>query len=362
MPNRGNSQSENCQMSRNEEVNSEGKRILVTGGAGYIGCHTLVQLLQKHHKVCVYDNYANSSPVALDRVRRLTNFDFEQVEGDIRDEGRIRKTMADFRPEIVLHFAGLKSVGEANDVPLKYYEQNVGGSITLLKAMDEAKCQKIVFSSSATVYGEAEYLPYDENHRLAPTNAYGRTKLYVEGIIGDWVRANPQTGAILLRYFNPVGAHASGVIGEDPNDIPNNLMPFVSQVAVGRRSKLQVFGNDYDTRDGTGERDYIHVEDLAAAHLAAAGYCGRNKGCEAINVGTGRGVTVLEMVHAFEKFSGRKIPYEITDPRSGDVASSVADVSKAARLLNWQSRFSLEEMCQSSWNWQKRNPDGYQSR
>lgn len=335
-------------------------RVFVTGGAGYIGSHTVVKLLEAGNQVCVYDNFSNSSPAVLDRVQKLAQAKVQHVIGDIRNEGKLYEAIRDFRPDVVIHFAGLKAVGEAASVPLKYYDHNVSGSVSLLKAMDRAGCDRIVFSSSATVYGVAAYLPFDEDHPLSPTNAYGRTKLYIEGIISDWAASKPDTSCILLRYFNPVGAHPSGMIGEDPSGIPNNLMPFLSQVAVGRRARLSVFGDSYDTRDGTGERDYIHVEDLADAHLAAAGYCGRNRGCEAINVGTGKGVTVLEMVHAFEKYSGRKIPYEITDPRSGDVASSVADVSKASRLLNWQSRLGLEEMCQSSWNWQKRNPDGYQ--
>ena len=335
------------------------KRVFVTGGAGYIGTHTLVQLLSERHEVCVYDNYSNSSPQSLDRVRRLVNFDFQQVEGDIRDETKLNKVLEGFQPDIVIHFAGLKSVGEANLKPVKYYEHNVQGTIALLKAMESAKCERIVFSSSATVYGKAQYLPYDESHPLAPENAYGRTKYHIEGMLGDWVRASKNKGAVLLRYFNPVGAHQSGLIGEDPNDIPNNLMPFISQVAIGRLETLSIFGDDYETRDGTGERDYIHVVDLAAAHLAAVDFSMKNRGCEAINVGTGTGITVLEMVAAFEKASGRKVAYQIAQRREGDVATSVADASKALRLLGWQARHNVDDMCQSAWKWQSENPQGY---
>jgi len=334
-------------------------RVLVTGGAGYIGSHTLLKLLEARHEVTVFDNFANSSPIALDRVRRLSNQDFAQVEGDIRDRALLDRVMADFRPQTVLHFAGLKSIGESEEVPLDYYEQNVFGSINLLKAMERADCNRIVFSSSATVYGEAQYLPFDENHPLAPTNAYGRSKLFVEGIIRDWVRTKQQAGAVMLRYFNPVGAHPSGLIGEDPNNIANNLMPLVCQVAVGSRDRLEVYGDDYGTRDGTGERDYIHVEDLAEAHLAATDYCGQRAGCEVINVGTGKGVTVLELVKAFEAASGRKIPFEIASRRTGDVASMVGDPAKAERLMGWHAKYDLGQMCQSAWHWQRGNPNGY---
>ena len=346
------------------EINTTGafqhpKRVFVTGGAGYIGTHTLVQLLSERHEVCVYDNYSNSSALSLDRVRRLVNHSFEQIDGDIRDELKLTRLIGDFRPDIVIHFAGLKSVGEANLMPIKYYEHNVQGTISLVKAMDAARCKRIVFSSSATVYGKAQYLPYDEKHPLAPENAYGRTKYHVEGILGDWAKASGDASAVLLRYFNPVGAHSSGLIGEDPNDIPNNLMPFISQVAIGRRDKLSVFGNDYETRDGTGERDYIHVVDLASAHLAAVNYACANTGCEAINVGTGRGVTVLELIAAFEKASGRKVPFEIAPRREGDVATSVADASKAKRLLGWEARLGVNDICQTAWKWQSENPQGY---
>lgn len=337
----------------------ESKRVFVTGGAGYIGTHTLLQLLRERHEVCVYDNFSNSSPEALLRVRRLVNADFAEIEGDIRDQDHLSAAIADFAPDVVIHFAGLKAVGEANVVPVRYYEHNFQGSVALLNAMDRAGCKRIVFSSSATVYGEAQYLPYDEKHPLAPANAYGRTKYFIEEMIRDWQKATPGSCGVLLRYFNPVGADSSGQIGEDPNDIPNNLMPFISQVAVGRREVLSVFGDDYPTRDGTGERDYIHVADLAAAHLAAVEYSLGATGSEAFNIGTGRGATVLEMIRAFEAASGRKIHYRIAPRREGDVATSVADPSKAERMLGWKAVHGIGDMCSSAWKWQSQNPKGY---
>jgi len=263
-------------------------RILVTGGAGYIGSHTLLQLLRKQHDVLVFDNFFNSSSEALKRVKQLSNSDFEVCEGDIQDSVRLNASFGAFKPEAVIHLAGLKAVGVSNEKPLEYYAQNVSGSIEILKAMERHECRRIVFSSSATVYGEAKYLPYDEQHPLQPTNPYGRTKFFIEEIIRDWAASYKEASAVLLRYFNPVGADASGQIGENPNDIPNNLVPYISQVAVGRLKQLNVFGNDYDTSDGTGERDYIHVEDLARAHLAAINFTGENTGCDAINIGTGQ--------------------------------------------------------------------------
>lgn len=336
-------------------------RILITGGAGYIGSHTLLDLLGERHEACVLDNFANSSPIALDRVAQLTNCRFERVTADIRDDRALARAFADFKPQAVIHFGGLKAVGESARFPLKYYEHNVQGTISLLKAMENGDCRRIVFSSSATVYGEPGYLPYDEQHPCAPTNPYGRTKYFVEEILKDWVRTDGRNSAVLLRYFNPVGAHSSGRIGEDPNDIPNNLMPFVSQVAVGRRPKLLVFGNDYDTPDGTGLRDYIHVGDLARAHVAAVEYAADNAGVEAFNIGTGKGATVLEVVKAFEAASGRPVPYEFAPRRAGDIAASIADPAKARRLLHWQAKFTLKDMCESSWAWQSKNPNGYEA-
>ena len=334
-------------------------KVFVTGGAGYIGSHTLVQLLAEGHDVCVFDNYCNSSPVALDRVRQLTNRAPVAIEGDIRDADALTRAVTDFAPDAVIHFAGLKAVGESNDVPLHYYQNNVTGSMNLLAAMDAAECRRMIFSSSATVYGEAHYLPFDEQHPIAPTNPYGRTKAMVEEIIRDWTLATPGTSAVLLRYFNPVGAHESGRIGEDPQGIPNNLMPFVAQVAIGRRDKLSIFGDDYDTRDGTGERDYIHVVDLAAAHLAALNYSTRAVGCDAINVGTGHGITVKELVAAYERACGHPIAVEIAPRRPGDIASSYAATDKAAQRLQWTAQCGVDAMCESSWRWQSGNPDGF---
>lgn len=334
-------------------------KILVTGGAGYIGTHTLLQLLRERHEVFVLDNFSNSCPEALSRVKQLADADFEICEGDILDAAQLVEVFGSFRPEAVIHFAGLKAVGESNDLPLKYYAQNVSGSIELLKAMQRHDCRRIVFSSSATVYGEAKYLPYDEQHPLQPTNPYGRTKYFIEEIIRDWVASWKEASAVLLRYFNPVGADASGRIGEDPNGTPNNLVPYISQVAVGRLEHLSVFGADYETRDGTGERDYIHVEDLARAHLAAIESAATSARCEAINVGTGQGATVLEMVKAFEHASGRPVPYKIRGRREGDVARSLAAVDKAERLLGWKAKLDVADMCRSTWSWQSSNPKGY---
>lgn len=336
-------------------------RVLVTGGAGYIGSHTMLQLLRGAHEPLVLDNFSNSSPEALSRVKQLANAGFETREGDVCDAPLLDEVFATFKPEAVIHFAGLKAVGESQQIPLEYYSKNVNGSIELLKAMKNHDCRRIVFSSSATVYGEPDYLPYDEVHPLRPMSAYGRTKYFVEEIIRDWAASWPEASAALLRYFNPVGADVSGRIGEDPDGIPNNLLPYIAQVAVGRLEKLGVFGSDYDTRDGTGERDYIHVEDLARAHLAALEYAAGTTGCEAINVGTGSSGTVLEMVAAFEKASGRPIPYEVKPRRDGDVARMLAGVEKAKRLLGWEAKLGLDEMCQSTWNWQSQNPNGYEN-
>lgn len=332
-------------------------KVFVTGGAGYIGSHTLVALLAAGHDVCVFDNFSNSSPVALARVRQLSNHDIELVEGDIRDGEALTRALVEFAPDAVIHFAGLKAVGESSDIPLLYYQTNVIGTMNLLSAMDAAGCRRIVFSSSATVYGEAQYLPFDEEHPIAPTNPYGRTKAMAEAIARDWAASTPAATAVLLRYFNPVGAHESGRIGEDPQGIPNNLMPFVAQVAVGQRAKLSIFGDDYDTRDGTGERDYIHVVDLAAAHLAAIDH--QAIGCEAINVGTGRGITVKELVAAYERACGHALAVEVVDRRPGDVASSYAATGKIERLLGWRAERDVDVMCATSWRWQSENPQGY---
>ena len=344
-------------------------RILVTGGAGYIGTHTLVEVLAAGHDAHVVDNLSNSRPAALARVRQITNRDFGFTRADLRDEAALRGLVAEVRPEAVIHFAGLKAVGESVSDPLGYFDNNVGGTIALLRALQGSACRRFVFSSSATVYGDPDYLPIDEAHPLRVANPYGRTKLQVEEILRDLAAADPGWSIALLRYFNPVGAHPSGRIGEDPAGIPNNLMPFIAQVAVGRRAALNVFGTDYDTPDGTGVRDYIHVSDLARAHLAAVdwtaggaageGVGGEGRGCEAFNLGTGRGTSVLEMAQAFGRAAGREIPVVLAGRRAGDVATCYADPEKAARELGWRAELGLAEMCASSWHWQSGNPEGY---
>jgi UDP-glucose 4-epimerase len=334
-------------------------RVLVTGGAGYIGSHTLLELLSLNHEVCVVDNYENSSPEVLNRVSRLSNQTFEFHDVDIRNEASLGAIFKDFQPDAVIHFAGLKAVGESAEKPLHYYDTNINGTLSLLRAMDSSGCKRIIFSSSATVYGEAKYLPYDEAHPCAPTNVYGRTKHMAELILEDWHHATANTSVVLLRYFNPVGAHNSGQLGEDPKGIPNNLMPFISQVAVGRRKNLSVFGDDYDTKDGTGQRDYIHVVDLASAHIAAIDYAEKTNSFEAFNIGTGEGYTVLEMIKAFSRASSCDIPYEIINRREGDVASSLANPNKANNVLKWSAKMGLDEMCESVWLWQSQNPNGY---
>ena len=334
-------------------------RVLVTGGAGYIGSHTVLELMAQGHEVCVYDSYANSNPKVLDRVRALSNGMIRDVTGDVRDAAGLDTVFADFSPEAVIHFAGLKAVGESAEKPLAYYDVNVTGTLTLLHAMDRAGCRNIIFSSSATVYGDPKYLPCDEAHPTNPGNVYGRTKLMAEHVLQDWTAAQSKTSAIALRYFNPVGAHVSGDIGEDPRDIPNNLMPFVSQVAVGKRETLQIFGDDYDTPDGTGLRDYIHVVDLARAHVAALDYAAAHRGCHAFNIGTGQSQSVKDMVAAFEQVSGRKIPTKIAPRRTGDIAAIHADPALANAQLGWTAKHTLHDMVASTWHWQSKNPDGY---
>lgn len=334
-------------------------RILVTGGAGYIGSHTLLKLLELRHNVVVLDNFINSSPVALERVQKLTNASFRSFNCNIQNESMVDAIFTEFKPDAVIHFAGLKAVGESHQYPLRYYDANLTGTVNLLKVMAHHHCKRIVFSSSATVYGEPQYLPYDEKHILQPFNTYGRTKYFSEEVIRDWTSSLSGASAVLLRYFNPVGAHASGDIGEDPDGIPSNLIPYISQVAIGNLPFLNIHGMDYDTRDGTGERDYIHVEDLAQAHVSAVDFCMKSRGCAAINIGTGSGTTVLEMVKAFEQASGQKIPYKDSGRRSGDVSRSVAGVEKARQLLGWQAKRNIHDMCSSMWNWQSKNPNGY---
>lgn len=334
-------------------------KVFVTGGAGYIGSHTILELLRAGHEVLSFDNYCNSSPESLRRVRRLANADIIEVDADIRDYEKLADAMSGFLPDAIIHFAGLKAVSASTQVPLEYYDNNVLGTLRLLEAMSKVGCKRIVFSSSATVYGEPQYLPYDERHPLKPINAYGRTKLMAEQVIGDWCLAERGASAALLRYFNPVGAHPSGEIGEDPNGEPDNLMPYIAQVAIGRRPHLNVFGNDYATRDGTGERDYIHVVDLAIAHVAALGFISTRAGCEAFNLGAGAAYSVMDMVSSYANACGKDIPYLVRPRRAGDVEISFASTAKADSMLKWRAKKGLAEMCSSSWNWQTRNPDGY---
>ncbi|MEY1556721.1 UDP-glucose 4-epimerase GalE [Yoonia sp. R2331] len=333
-------------------------RVLVTGGAGYIGSHTLVEMLGQGHEALVLDDFSNASPLVVDRVRKLTNGNLDFVTGDVRDDQALDQVMDDFRPEAVIHFAGLKAVGESMEKPLAYYDVNVNGTIRLARAMDKAGCRRVIFSSSATVYGEPQYLPYDEAHPLNPTSVYGRTKMIAEHILSDWANAGGKT-AVLLRYFNPVGAHASARIGEHPDGVPNNLMPFIAQVAVGKRDHLSIFGDDYDTPDGTGLRDYIHVVDLARAHVAALDYAVGATGARPFNIGTGQPYSVREMVKAFEAASGRAIPCKVTPRRDGDIAAMQADPSRAAAEMGWRATHSLDDMARSTWDWQSGNPDGY---
>lgn len=334
-------------------------RVLVTGGAGYIGSHTCVELLAAGHEVFVIDNLCNGHVEAIERVRDLSNRSFGFADADIRDGGALDRVFDYFEPGAVIHFAGLKAVGESVTAPLRYYDVNVRGSVSLLEAMDRAGCSNIVFSSSATVYGDPDYLPYDEAHLTRPVNPYGRSKLMVEEILRDWAAADMSRRATALRYFNPVGAHASGQIGEDPFGVPNNLMPFISQVAVGRRDFLSVFGDDYETRDGTGLRDYIHVVDLATAHVAAINKQSYLDPFDVINIGSGQGATVLELVASFEAASGRKVPFKRVSRRPGDLAACWADPSRAVERLGWRTSFTVDEMCRDTWHWQSNNPIGF---
>jgi UDP-glucose 4-epimerase len=336
-------------------------KVLVTGGAGYIGSHTCLELLRAGYDVQVVDNLDNGNIQALTRVKHLSNRDLAFTECDIRNVNLLDKVFVEFQPDAVIHFAGLKAVGESRVKPAMYYEVNVGGTAILLDAMERVGCDNIVFSSSATVYGEPKYLPCDENHPLSPINPYGRSKLIGENLLQDWCCAKSKSRhAVALRYFNPVGADLSGEIGEDPNDVPNNLMPFIAQVAVGRRDYLQVFGNEYETVDGTGVRDYIHVVDLARAHVAAVDHIRELGPFEAVNIGTGNGISVLQMVSEFEQQSSNKINYRIAPRRPGDAAEVWADVSKAKRMLGFQAKFGVSEMCRDTWRWQSANPNGYQ--
>ncbi len=337
---------------------SQPQSILVTGGVGYIGSHTCVCLLESGYDVTILDNLSNSHPDVVRRIEKLTGGKTTFVEGDIRDERLLIETLKAHQIDAVMHFAGLKAVGESVEKPLMYYDNNVGGTLSLLTAMATAGVHNIVFSSSATVYGDPASVPIREDFPRAPTNPYGRSKMMIEDILLDLCETTNLNAAI-LRYFNPVGAHPSGDIGEDPQGIPNNLMPYISQVAIGRREKLAVFGNDYPTPDGTGVRDYIHVCDLAEGHIAALRYLDRHKTSVAVNLGTGRGYSVLEMVAALEAASGKNIPHEVVARRRGDIAACYADTALATRLFDWRAKKQLSDMCADTWKWQQKNPQGY---
>ena len=335
-------------------------KILITGGAGYIGSHTAVELLNAGYEVVIYDNLCNSSMESLNRVKELTGKELSFYEGDIRDAAKLSEMFLTEKPDAVIHCAALKAVGESVRKPLEYYQNNITGTLTLLDVMRNCGVKNIVFSSSATVYGSPEVMPITEDCPKGQcTNPYGWTKSMMEQIMTDLQKADPEWNVILLRYFNPVGAHKSGRIGEDPKGIPNNLMPYITQVAVGKLEKLGVFGNDYDTHDGTGVRDYIHVVDLAIGHVKAINYILTNPGLDIINLGTGVGYSVLDMVKAFSKACGKDLPYEIKPRRAGDIAMCYADPSKALKVLGWKAERGLEEMCEDSWRWQSQNPDGY---
>jgi len=338
-------------------------KVLVTGGAGYIGSHTVLSLLENNYDVIVYDNLVNSSIESLDRVEKLAGKSVEFVEGDICDKAILSQVFKQFEIDAVIHFAALKAVGESTQIPLNYYQNNVHGSVCLLEVMQENKVHNFIFSSSATVYGEENEVPYIETMKLGtPSSPYGASKVMVERILADLANSNKKFRGVSLRYFNPVGAHESGLIGEDPKGIPNNLLPYVAQVAVGKREKLSVFGNDYPTADGSCERDYLHVMDLANGHVAALDWLNRNaefSGVEAFNLGTGNGVSVFAIVKAFEKATNKKIPFEVSPRRAGDLPAFWANANKANKKLNWRASRKLEQMMADTWRWQSNNPNGY---
>lgn len=335
--------------------------ILITGGAGYIGSHTCVELLESGYDIVVIDNYSNSCSESLERVKKITGKDFKYYECDIRDKEGLDKIFKENDIDSVIHFAGLKAVGESCQKPLEYYDNNIGGTVSLLEVMRENGCKTMVFSSSATVYGAENPVPFVETMKTGTTtNPYGTTKLYIETILKDIATADNEWSVVLLRYFNPVGAHISGLIGEAPS-FPNNLMPYISQVAVGKREFLSVFGDCYDTPDGTGVRDYIHVVDLAKGHVKAIAYALGKKGTEIFNLGTGRGTSVLELVKAFEDANDVKVPYKIVEPRAGDIANCYANAQKAYDILGWKAEKDVRLMCEDTWRWQKNNPNGYEN-
>ena len=334
--------------------------ILITGGAGFIGSHTCIEMLNSGKDVVVIDNLDNSSAESLKRVEKITGKRISFYENDVCDKEALRKIFKNESIEAVIHFAGLKAVGESVREPIRYYDNNLISTLSLIEVMNEFGVKNIVFSSSATVYGVAKTMPLKEDMPTGAINPYGRTKLFIEEILKDLCVADKQWCVALLRYFNPIGAHKSGLIGEDPKGIPNNLMPYISQVAVGKLEKLHVFGNDYKTVDGTGVRDYIHVVDLAVGHVKAIDWALKNTGCEAINLGTGNGVSVLQLRDAFVKATGVDIPYVIDPRRPGDPDEVYADASKAKKMLGWEAKYGIEEMCEDTWRWQKNNPDGYE--
>lgn len=334
--------------------------VLVTGGAGFIGSHTVVELLEAGYEVVIIDNFSNSSPLVLSRIEEITGKRPLLIEGDIRDRALLDDVFKQHEIDAVVHFAGLKAVGESVQKPLEYYDNNVSGSVVLFEAMRDAGVKRLVFSSSATVYGDPEEIPISENCPIGvPTNPYGMSKLMVERILQDLVVAEADFSVALLRYFNPIGAHESGLIGENPSGIPNNLLPYVTQVAIGKLAQLSIFGSDYPTVDGTGVRDYIHVVDLAKGHLAALNYLQRSQGCHVWNLGTGQGYSVLQIIKAFEEATGITIPYELVERRAGDIAECWSNPQKAFEDLGWKTEYSLEEMMQHSWNWQSKNPEGF---
>lgn len=336
-------------------------KILLTGGAGYIGSHTAVEFLSAGYDVVIADNFSNSSPKVVDRIEKIAGKRVALYEADVTDGDALESVFNKEKIGGVVHFAGFKAVGESVAEPLRYYRNNIDCALTLLETMEKFGVNNLIFSSSATVYGVPRRLPITEDAATGPCfNPYGSTKLFIEQIIRDTAAARKELSAVLLRYFNPVGAHPSGLIGEMPNGIPNNLMPFITQVAVGKRSRLNVFGNDYPTKDGTGVRDYIHVVDLAKGHVAALEFCRKHPGVEIFNLGTGTGYSVLDIVKTFSSVNKIDIPYAITERRAGDIAETYADAGKAFRLMGWKAELTLEDMCRDSWNWQKNNPDGYE--
>ena len=336
-------------------------KVLLTGGAGFIGSHTAVGLLEKGHEVVIADNFVNSKPEAVNRIKKITGKDVKLYAIDIADRKKLETVFAENSIDAVIHFAGLKAVGESVRLPLLYYRNNLDSTFTLLETMKKYGCNKIIFSSSATVYGDPATVPITEDMPVGNcSNPYGKTKFMIENILEDAAHADPELSVVLLRYFNPIGAHPSGLMGEDPKGIPNNLLPYVAQVAIGKRECVHVFGDDYNTPDGTGVRDYIHVCDLATGHAAALNWMNGRTGVEIFNLGTGKGTSVLEIIKAFSRACGKDLPYQIDPRRPGDVDANYADCSKAKREMGWEAKYTIDDMCRDSWNWQCKNPNGYE--